>query len=213
MTEQAAEQAAEEVLILQRSNKSFVSASLIEDVSEQEIKESHELWKTLIDAHKKELEEKKIPKSQWPQHHHWDWTKLYQYYSKFKLAYKFFGIKFENQMQGLVLLSSDETKHTGRIDSQKGKPLIYVEYVATAPWNDKDIAPSPKFGLIGTRFMEVAIRLSINDGFEGRIGLHSLKQAEEFYRDSVCMTDLGQDTEKRMRYFEMTPEQAKGFLE
>jgi hypothetical protein len=55
--------------------------------------------------------------------------------------------------------------------------------------------------------------LSEEEGFKGRIGLHSLPQADEFYR-LRGMTDLGTDqTNQNLRYFEMTAEQARAFLE
>jgi hypothetical protein len=46
----------------------------------------------------------------------------------------------------------------------------------------------------------------------GRLGL-SLPQADAFYR-KIGMTDLGQDSAyQNLRYFEMTAEQARAFLE
>lgn len=62
--------------------------------------------------------------------------------------------------------------------------------------------------------MVAAIAFSEQEGFKGRIGLHSLPQAENFYRDRCGMIDLGPDaTYQNLRYFEMTPDQAKAFLE
>ena len=58
-----------------------------------------------------------------------------------------------------------------------------------------------------------AVQLSLEEGFRGRIGLHSLPQAETFYATNCGMTDLGKDTKKEgLRYFEMTPAQAAAFL-
>lgn len=48
-------------------------------------------------------------------------------------------------------------------------------------------------------------------GFGGRIGLHSLPQAETFYRD--WMTDFGRDPQHQgLRYFEMSESQPQAFL-
>ena len=49
--------------------------------------------------------------------------------------------------------------------------------------------------------------------FHGRIGLHSLPQANGFYADTCGMTDLGADPDyEGLRYFEMTPEDAQAFI-
>lgn len=61
--------------------------------------------------------------------------------------------------------------------------------------------------------LTAAIALSYEEGFKGRIGLHSLPQADAFYR-RIGMTDLGPDPAcQNLRYFEMTVEQARAFFE
>ena len=50
-------------------------------------------------------------------------------------------------------------------------------------------------------------------GSDARVGLHSLPQADGFYTNTCGMTDLGTDPEHEgLRYFEMTPEQARAFV-
>jgi hypothetical protein len=71
----------------------------------------------------------------------------------------------------------------------------------------------PRFALVGNLLLATAIQLSINEEFSGRIGLHSLPQADTWYANSCKMADLGSDpTAHNLRYFEMTAEQASGFL-
>ena len=70
----------------------------------------------------------------------------------------------------------------------------------------------PRFGLVGKVFLAGAIQLSRDTGFRGRVGLHSLPQADPFYH-SCGMTDLDIDPAvENLRYFEMTPAQAQAFL-
>ena len=58
-----------------------------------------------------------------------------------------------------------------------------------------------------------AIHLSLAEEFSGRVGLHSLPQADDWYSRGCGMTDLGPDPAvQNLRYFEMTPEQAAEFL-
>ncbi len=62
--------------------------------------------------------------------------------------------------------------------------MIYIDYLETAPWNQGGLVGRPRYGGIGTVMLAAAIRLSLNEGFFGRIGLHSLPQSEEFYKAS-----------------------------
>jgi hypothetical protein len=66
---------------------------------------------------------------------------------------------------------------------------------------------------VGSVLLAAAIQLSIDEEFLGRLGLHSLPQADDWYR-KCRMTDLGPDPSEKqnLRYFEMTPEQAQAFL-
>ena len=71
----------------------------------------------------------------------------------------------------------------------------------------------PRFGGIGIRLIQAAVRLSRDEEMGGRIGLHSLPQAEVFYRDTCGMTSLGRDPDcDDLLYFEMTCEQVDQFL-
>jgi hypothetical protein len=61
--------------------------------------------------------------------------------------------------------------------------------------------------------IRAAIALSEELEFKGRIGLHSLPQANSFYANTCGMSDLGMDADyQNLRYFEMTPEQAEAFI-
>lgn len=95
--------------------------------------------------------------------------------------------------------------------SQAGQHLVYVDYLETAPWNQQKIVSVPEFGGIGTVFLRAAVEISRDEGFHGRIGLHSLPQSEDFYR-RLEMSELGGDPAKQnLKYFEMTSRQADAF--
>jgi hypothetical protein len=90
-------------------------------------------------------------------------------------------------------------------------PMIYIELVSTAPWNRAEFENPPRFRGVGKSMIKAAIKLSVKEKYKGRIALHSLSGAEDFYR-KCGMTDLGMDEEKEMVYFEMTEAQAQAFL-
>lgn len=142
------------------------------------------------------------------QHLHWDWAKKAAHYGPL-LSYKFLAVECQGQVQGLMLALVDAF---AQIPDQRGKPLVYVHYVAAAPWNQSSLTKNPQFGLVGSVLIATAIELSRQQGFAGRIGLHSLPQSEGFYQHACAMQDLGPDSNVQgLRYFEMTPEDADRF--
>jgi hypothetical protein len=90
--------------------------------------------------------------------------------------------------------------------------LVYVHFVEAAPWN-RTVLGKPRFRGVGSVLVGSAVEASLEAGYHGRIGLHSLRQADGFYRDSCGMTDLGPDSEYfNLRYFEMSDTQAIEFM-
>ena len=107
----------------------------------------------------------------------------------------------------------DNTTKRCRLADQAGKNLVYVEFVENAPWNRKELFDPPRYRGIGTLLMRAAIEASRQEGFKGRIGLHSLPQADAFYAKTCGMTDLGADPDPHyspMHYFEMTARTSGG---
>lgn len=188
----------------------LVEATLIDGVTRDEVEKAESMWKPFLDEQIKRMQVEGIPKNRWPQHRHWDWRQK-QESTEMYLAYRMFGIECRSEMQGLMLVLS--AGKSARIDSERGKPLIYVHFLAAAPWNLGSIADEPRYTLVGSVLLAAAIHLSLEEEFQGRIGLHSLPQSDMWYRDACGMTDLGPDpTVQELRYFEMTPGQAAEFL-
>ena len=129
-----------------------------------------------------------------------------------QLSYQSFPIECGGQTQGMMIVN---TIKRCRLRSQANKHLVYVEYLETAPWNRTPNPSAASFKGIGTVMMAAAIQLSMDEGNQGRIGLHSLPQADTFYGDRCGMTDLGLDPaypKFPLRYFEMTEIQAANLL-
>jgi len=194
-----------------RKAEQLVEATLIDGIIRSDVEKAEADWKPFLDEQVKRMEKAGVPKHDLPQHRHWDWREKYNAAEESYLAYRMFGIECQSQMQGLMLALT-VGKHC-QIASQKGKDLVYVHFLAAAPWNLPSIVAEPRFSLVGSILLAVAVNLSIEAEFQGRIGLHSLRQSEDWYRNACGMTDLGPDhTVHNLRYFEMTPEQASEFL-
>lgn len=91
-------------------------------------------------------------------------------------------------------------------------PIVYVDYVAVAPWNRKEVQNPLRFRNFGTVMLGAAIAVSMSMGLEGRCGLHSLPQSEGFYR-RIGMADFGIDAAYlSLRYFEFSNQAARIFI-
>src|SRR5437660_387249 len=198
------------VQLKDRRTAKFVEAILIDGVSQAEVESAESKWKPYLEKELLRMQQAGVPKEKLPQHRHWNWRQKFEA-SEGYAAYQIFGIECEGDIQGLMLVST--AGKICRIESQKGKSLVYVHFLAAAPWNLASIVSEPRFALVGNILLATAIQLSINEEFSGRIGLHSLPQADGWYSNSCGMTDLGNDpTAHHLRYFEMTAEQASEFL-
>jgi hypothetical protein len=145
-----------------------------------------------------------------PQHRHWNWWD--KAYELKMLATGGFGIHCDGQWQGLMMTTT--VGHAARLKPQLGKPLVYVKYLESAPWNVKAFAPNPTYGAVGTRLLEAAVRLSLAEGFAGRVGLHALPnpQTERFYQRRGLI-GLGPDSDMdNLPYYEFPAAAAMAFL-
>jgi hypothetical protein len=97
------------------------------------------------------------------------------------------ALDVDGQIQGLMAI----LRHARPARLGDGA-VVYVDYLEAAPWNLKGFVDRPRFLGIGTVLMAEAVRVSAEEGLDGRVGLHSLPQAEAFY-DKCKMTRLTAD--------------------
>ncbi len=112
--------------------------------------------------------------------------------------YEGYAVEYQNQTEGLLLIETQE--HGSQLTP--GKRLIYVNYVASAPWNRKVIQRPPKLKGVGKALLLFTRSRSLQLGYEGRVGLHSLPGIEKFY-ENQGMLDFGSDPDyEDLVYFE-----------
>ncbi len=127
----------------------------------------------------------------------WDWA------YKLRLAvngsrYKAYAIELDALAQGVMLLETQW--HRSWFPARS--PLVYLEYLASAPWNRRPIEDPPYLAGVGRTLLLLARQRSVELGYEGRVGLHSLPRTEAFYHRNN-MADYGPDAEKDgLVYFE-----------
>ena len=157
------------------------------------------------------LSEKAVPRSSWPQSLHWNWEAKAP--ELLLLQASCAGIFCEQRWQGLMMTKT--AVQTAILPPEAGRPLVYVDFLETAPWNGRiePLGQEPQFKAVGTLLFKEAVEQSINEGFHGRVGLHALPQAEAFYEGVCGLTRIGPDARKQhLVYYEYTRQQAQRFL-
>jgi hypothetical protein len=150
-----------------------------------------------------------------PQHLHWDWTSKAPQLDL--LANSFVGLRIAGSLQGIMKLQLIGDFCRARLPEQKGQSMVYLDYLESAPWNLKPLMDAlgqqTRYSGIGSRLVRQAVKMSVEEGFGGRLGLHSLPLTESFYRNVCGMTAVGRDPSKQnLLWCEFTKQQANNFL-
>lgn len=199
------------VELLERETGAFVAVDLHRELKVADVVLAERSWSSKRADLMAALLKENVPRAQWPQSLHWDWRakapdlKL--------LEARGFGIHAESGSQGLMLTKN--TRHVTRLKDDAGKPLVYVDFLETAPWNwsSEPLKVRGRFGRIGSLLFREAVLHSRDEGFHGRVDLHALPQSEAFYEGHFGLTRIGPDASKQgLVYLEFTRKQAEQFL-
>ncbi len=179
------------VFLIDAATRNPVPAVLVDEVSDDGLRAADQSWvriryEAALDA---------IGSGARPARHtHWEWQDKT---GPGRAGRHILGVEHDGEMQGLVALCLDKKC---RLPVQMGLPLVYVDYIETAPWNLKRYTQQPRFRGCGPHLIGAAVGLSFKRGWAGRL---------------VCgLTEMPPDVAYHdMRYFEMTEAQAKVFQE
>ncbi|WP_341531636.1 GNAT family N-acetyltransferase (plasmid) [Nostoc sp. UHCC 0302] len=128
----------------------------------------------------------------------WDWEFKLQFVINRQPNREGYAIEYEGETQGLMLIETQ--MHGSRL--VEGKRLVYIDGIASAPSNRQILQRPPRLKGVGSVLLAFARTRSIELGYEGRVGLHSLPGVEKFY-ESQGMIDLGEDEDyDDLVYFE-----------
>lgn len=133
---------------------------------------------------------------------YWDWVRK-RSRASLLLGTEFYAIECDGITQGLIAL--DISKKRCLIEAQFRQRLVYILALATAPWNRPTIQTSPTYKGVGGQLIDFAIARSYQLGYKGRVGLHALPGALEFYRKlRVRLVECGPDSDEpdNLVYFE-----------
>lgn len=176
-----------------------VAGTVIRDMLPSQLTVLEESWSQYRVQLKKQLRSEGLD----TEHSHWNWN--HKFASARSGYHRLVALELAGEIQGMMAVLG--FPRTARQAS--GRELLYVEYVETAPWNLRPLQNHRRYAQIGFVLIAEAIAMSADSGFEGRIGLHSLPQAEVFYREKIGMTDYGPDANyHKLCYFEFVAKEA-----
>jgi hypothetical protein len=194
--------------LLNRLTRQFEEAALYSGLDETNLTDFETRWLPLLAEKLQHASREELAQAQ-AQDARWNWRRKEAAWGS-ALSYQAFAVEADRTTQGLMYVS---THRHSRLVGQLGAPIVYVEAIATAPWNRIGFFKQPKYKGVGQVLMQAAISFSLDQEFKGRVGLHSLPQSEIWYRDVLGLTDLGPDPDDHnMRYFELTAEQAQTLI-
>lgn len=200
------------IYLLDTATNSPVEATLLHGITEQQLLDWETEWLPEHFRLTQCLRRAGVDRAQWPQHRHWSWRAKTEAI-KGLLAHAGFSIICDGVTQGMMIV--DTATRRCRHPAQHGMNLVYVDYLENAPWNRTSVlANKPRYKGVGSILVAAAISLSHDEEFDGRIGLHSLPQANQFYEHNCRMSNLGIDPDyENLSYFEMTVQQAQEFMQ
>ena len=142
---------------------------------------------------------------------YWDWH-FKQRLSEKLDNHETYAVECDGDTQGLMAL---ETRQH-RSQFFPGRPLVYVAKLSAAPWNRRSVQSPTRFKTVGRTLLEYSRVRSLELGYAGSVGLHSLPAVEGFYEHVNMMrldpdpNDVIDSDDLPLVYFEYPPRPLPG---
>jgi hypothetical protein len=200
------------VYIVEQTGGGAVQAELHDDLSAAVLLDIETQWAATRQALRQRLAAANVAPTDWPQSLHWDWSNKSLFLSLYKRpdSFRVLGIRRQAAWEGVMVTLLGEA--VARLDPDCGKCAVYVDYLETAPWNwtVKATGQVRKFRAVGSVLLKAAVATSRAVGCDGRLVLHALPQADDFYVRKQFRL-VKHDAAKKMNYYELTAEAAQRF--
>ncbi|TPK85695.1 hypothetical protein FJ936_09150 [Mesorhizobium sp. B2-4-13] len=194
------------VPLLNRVTGKFEDATLFRGAGQENLAHFETRWRPMLEMRRLEAEQQGLSLHDInAEDVHWDWGKKVLAAEEDPLILELFVLECGYSTQALMLVRKGGLKCLCRHPEDLTNQLIYVDFLATAPWNRPRLVAQPAYSGCGRILLAAAVSLSFDEEMKGRIGLHALPGAETYYRDKIRMTDLGPDEHyQNLRYFEVS---------
>jgi hypothetical protein len=191
----------EMIQIIRRADEMAVEAQLLSNLEATDLLLIERQWESPRQIVHQRLLAAGVDRRRWPQSLHWNWKGKAPLLGQ--LAIGGYGIVHGSEWQAVCLV--DCVSYSSRLPGHLGRPLVYLDFIETAPWNwtIPELGQFGVYGACGMILFDRVVQRSKEEGFRGRVGLHALPQAERFYEDRCGMVPLGKDASKQdLMYFE-----------
>jgi hypothetical protein len=138
-----------EILLRHAASDSNWPAVFLDKILERHVADIETQWKPFLQKHLTSAPQLRHESA------HWNWRGKVTS-GNLQFGFRSFAIECDSLTQGVMIANLVESS---RLPSTKGKPLVYVEYLETAPWNRPTLR-QPRFRGVGTIMMSAAIQLS-----------------------------------------------------
>jgi len=121
---------------------------------------------------------------------HWKWREIISYYQNDPKWVARCVRTGDGAIQGALLL-----RKMVKSVLEPGKKAVFIDRVATAPWNRDKLAKTPHFRGVGAGFALYSIVLSYSQGFGGRVNLQAVANEDFHAKQGFEPTAIQQDGE------------------
>ncbi len=160
------------VLLLNRNTGQYEDADLFCGFDEANLSDYVAHWKPIHQQNKAE-------------DGHWDWSEKAAIVAANPLIHDIFVLECGGRTQGFMITCKGGEKCISRHPEHKRAVMIYIERIATAPWNRPELVKNPTYKGAGRMLLGAAVSQSIEEEMCGRVGLHSLPGSEQFYQNKA----------------------------
>jgi len=197
--------------IFECASKQLVDAELLDGLVPEDLMLLESVWTPERTRILLEINRAGLNFEERPQSLTWNWRAKAHHLKLSQAAA--YAVVCEEEFQGAMLTKAGT--HFARLDGDRGRPLVYIDFLEVAPWNwtVPEIGQAQRYAMVGARLFERAVAQSKAEGLGGRVGLHALPQSESFYSGACGMTPLGCDEAfEDLMYFELSRENADTIL-
>lgn len=194
--------------IVEATTRDPVEVELHDDLGVDILLNVEAQWTQPREDLRRKLRSLDIDQTDWPESLHWDWSRkairlLFGAPDDFRIM----AVRRQTIWEGaLITLCKNQV---ALMAPDAGKPLVYVDFLEAAPWNWMvDKIQSQKFKAVGSVLLRAAIEQSYAKNWDGRIGLHALPQATQFYLKQGLQFVKNDVGKQNLPYFELSAAEA-----
>jgi hypothetical protein len=197
------------VYIIEAATEKDVQAQFHDDLKADVLLDIEDQWTPVRHQLRAKLKAAGIAIESWPQSLHWDWGRksLGLAFGGDPQDFRVMAIRRQAVWEGAIVTLSKG--HWAQLTPGVGQPLIYADYIESAPWNwTVEGIQARRYMAIGAVLLRAAIEQSYTKGWDGRVGLHALPQAAGFYQGQGFQFVRNDPAKQNLPYYEITSAEA-----